>query len=164
MNTLVDSYNLASADSCIAIAAFDAGVIRRTSLRMRTATTGESFFGIGMESPISLTGVEVVIEDRSVNKLIAVYPYRDSDDSKVTEKTENVLFMMCGVPRISNEEYRSCGEADEGERIAILCLEKTQKRIQILELKVRNFFLRLRRDYRNFGIVQNSYRFHAKRS
>jgi len=109
-NTLVDSYNLASAETMISIAAFDSEKIHSEALLMRTAIKGESFFGIGMTSPISLTGVEVVIEDMKARKLIAVYPYRDADESKVTEETSEILFMMCGVPGIQNDELVSAAK------------------------------------------------------
>ncbi len=100
VNTLVDAYNLASVETSVAIAAFELPTVHEGSLLMRRAVAGESFYGIGMLSPDSLTGKEVVIEDEESQKIIAVYPYRDSDDSKVTEKTTGVLFMMCGVPGI----------------------------------------------------------------
>ncbi|MGA2665461.1 MAG: phenylalanine--tRNA ligase beta subunit-related protein [Nitrososphaerales archaeon] len=98
INTFVDAYNLASAETHVAIAAFDLSRVDATSLLMRRATLGEPFRGIGMPAPIVLKGAEVVIEDRSARRLIAVYPYRDSDDSKVTEESRDVLLMMCGVP------------------------------------------------------------------
>jgi len=100
VNTVVDAYNVASVETSIAIAAFDLDAIDEESLLMRRAAKGEPFHGIGMTSPDSLTGVEVVIEDQKSHRLVAVYPYRDSDDSKVTERTRGVLFMMCGVPGI----------------------------------------------------------------
>ena len=100
INTFVDSYNIASAESSIAIAAFDLSIVSKNALRMRKANPGEVFLGIGMDSSIKLSGTEVVIEDESNAKLIAVYPYRDSDESKVTEDTHDVLMMMCGVPGI----------------------------------------------------------------
>jgi DNA/RNA-binding domain of Phe-tRNA-synthetase-like protein len=104
VNTLVDSYNIASAESMVAIAAFDASAVDSINLLMRTANKGETFRGIRMGVPISLSGVEVVIEDRLSKKLVAVYPYRDSDESKVTEESREVLFMMCGVPRITRDQ------------------------------------------------------------
>ena len=70
---------------------------------MRRASAKESFLGIGMKAPLILSGVEVVIEDLSKSNLIAVYPYRDSEQSKVTEASRDVLMMMCGVPGISDE-------------------------------------------------------------
>jgi DNA/RNA-binding domain of Phe-tRNA-synthetase-like protein len=102
INSLVDAYNLVSVETSIAIAAFDSAKVNEGALVMRKSVGGEPFQGIGMAAPDSLSGVEVVIEDRRSAKLIAVYPYRDSDESKVTEATKEVLFMMCGVPGIDD--------------------------------------------------------------
>jgi DNA/RNA-binding domain of Phe-tRNA-synthetase-like protein len=112
INTLVDSYNLASVITCIAIAAFDLNSISQEKLFMRKAREGEMFKGIGMDSEIHLKGVEVVIEDLKSHKLIAIYPYRDSDDSKVSLETKNVLLMMCGVPGIP------IGHLEEARRVS----------------------------------------------
>jgi DNA/RNA-binding domain of Phe-tRNA-synthetase-like protein len=98
INTLVDAYNLASMETRIALAAFDLGKLRG-DLRMRRARPDEAFLGIGMEAPVTLTGVEVVCED--ADRLVAVYPYRDADASKVSLETRDVLFLICGVPGIS---------------------------------------------------------------
>jgi DNA/RNA-binding domain of Phe-tRNA-synthetase-like protein len=100
INTLVDSYNIASVESFVSIAAFDSAKIAPDSLLLRKARNGEAFLGIGMSSPMLLRGVEVVIEDRKNEDLIACYPYRDAEKSKVTENTTGVLLMMCGVPGI----------------------------------------------------------------
>ncbi|MDA4134508.1 MAG: phenylalanine--tRNA ligase beta subunit-related protein [Thaumarchaeota archaeon] len=102
INTLVDAYNLVSVETSIAIAAFDAAKVTEGELVMRKSVVGEPFHGIGMASPDSLSGSEIVIEDIRSGKLIAVYPYRDSDETKVNERTEGVLFMMCGVPGIDD--------------------------------------------------------------
>ena len=98
INTLVDAYNLASIKTEIAIAAFDFDKIRG-ELMMRYAERGEEFLGIGMKTPMRLEGKEIVISDGE--KLLAVYPYRDAEDTKVTEATRNVLLLFCGVPGIS---------------------------------------------------------------
>jgi DNA/RNA-binding domain of Phe-tRNA-synthetase-like protein len=100
VNTLVDSYNLASAESCIPFAAFDTDKIMGTPV-MREAKPGEAFLGIGMEKPLTLSGGEAVIQDSE--KLIAVYPYRDADISKVTTKTNSIILMACGVPGIDDQ-------------------------------------------------------------
>ena len=102
INTLVDAYNLVSLKTSIAIAAFDCSKISRESLKLRKARSGEEFLGIGMKEPIRMSGLEVVIEDEKNKELIAIYPYRDSEKSKVTEYTRNVLLMMCGVPGIED--------------------------------------------------------------
>ena len=97
INTLVDAYNLASAEVAIPMAAFDLDRLEG-ELVMRFAKNGEEFLGIGMSHPISLKGGEVVISDKK--KLVAIYPYRDAEYSKVTETTKNVLLLVCGVPKI----------------------------------------------------------------
>jgi len=98
INTLVDAYNLASIKTEIAIAAFDSDRVLG-ELMMRYSKEGEEFLGIGMKSPLRLNGREIVISDKE--KLLAVYPYRDAEDTKVTEATRNVLLLFCGVPGIS---------------------------------------------------------------
>jgi len=100
INTLVDAYNLASIKTEIALAAFDADKLKG-ELVMRFAEKGEEFLGIGMEKPMSLNGGEIVVSDGE--KLVAVYPYRDADNTKITEKTKNVMLLMCGVPGIGEE-------------------------------------------------------------
>lgn len=101
INTLVDAYNLASMKSNISIGAFDADTIRGP-LKMRFASEGEEFLGIGMKEPKILKGVELVVSDSE--RIIAVYPYRDSDATKVTLDTKKVLLMICGVPGIETEK------------------------------------------------------------
>jgi DNA/RNA-binding domain of Phe-tRNA-synthetase-like protein len=123
INTVVDSYNIASAETTVSIAAFDSGKISGDNLFMRTANTGEPFKGIGMQSEIALSGVEVVIEDSASRDLIAVYPYRDADKSKVTEETSEVLFMMCGVPGIQREALVAAGKLTS-EYVTKFCTSK----------------------------------------
>jgi len=100
INTLVDAYNLASIKTEIALAAFDADRLEG-DLLMRLAMKGEEFFGIGMEKPMVLQGGEIVVSDGK--KLVAVYPHRDADNTKITMKTKNVVLLVCGVPDIREE-------------------------------------------------------------
>ena len=103
INALVDAYNLASAETRIALAAFDRARLHG-DLRMRRSRPGESFLGIGMNAPVTLTGVEIVCED--ANRLVAIYPYRDADASRVNSETRDVRFLVCGVPGISTGALR----------------------------------------------------------
>ena len=107
INTLVDAYNLASIKTEIALAAFDADKLKG-NLLMRFAEKGEEFLGIGMEKPMLLHGGEIVISDGE--KLVAVYPYRDADSTKITEKTKNVLLLVCGVPGIGEEILQNAAQ------------------------------------------------------
>ena len=107
INTLVDAYNLASIRTGIAIGAFDAGKIQG-DLVLRPALKGEEFTGIGMEKPVVLEGNEVVVSD--AEKLIAIYPYRDADETRVTERTRNVVLLICGAPGIEEAVLRSAAQ------------------------------------------------------
>ncbi len=104
INTLVDAYNLASVRTAIPLAAFDAGKLSG-ELVMREARAGEEFLGIGMDSPMRLEGGEPVVQDST--RLIAVYPHRDADHSKVTGETRDILLMTCGVPGVTGETLES---------------------------------------------------------
>jgi DNA/RNA-binding domain of Phe-tRNA-synthetase-like protein len=97
INTAVDAYNLASAITGIPIAAFDADTLSG-DLSMRFATDGEKFRGIGMEKPVVLQNRQVIVTDSA--QIIAVYPYRDSDTTKVTLQTKNIRILTCGVPKV----------------------------------------------------------------
>lgn len=107
INNVVDAYNLASIKTEIALAAFNRDELRG-ELLMRTAKLGEQFLGIGMKEPMQLVGKEVVISDEE--KLVAVYPYRDADKSKVAAGAKNLLILVCGVPGINEEMLSEAGK------------------------------------------------------
>jgi DNA/RNA-binding domain of Phe-tRNA-synthetase-like protein len=107
INTLVDAYNLASIKGRIALATFDADRLQG-DLLMRFAREGEQFVGIGMQKPLVLKGGEIVVSDEE--KLVAIYPYRDADNTKVTEKTENIMMLVCGVPRIPEQDLENASQ------------------------------------------------------
>jgi DNA/RNA-binding domain of Phe-tRNA-synthetase-like protein len=120
INTLVDAYNLASIKSKIALATFDADKLEGEIL-MRFSKEGEKIWGIGMKKPFILKEGKIVISD--TKKLIAVYPYRDSDNTKVTEKTEKVTIIICGVPGITKEVLKSASNMTF-KYISRFCKEK----------------------------------------
>ncbi len=96
INTLVDTYNLASIITGVPLAAFDADTIQG-NLEARFAEPNEKFYGIGMDKPVDLKD-EVIITDSK--KIISIYPYRDSEKTKIKESTKNILLMTCGAPTI----------------------------------------------------------------
>jgi DNA/RNA-binding domain of Phe-tRNA-synthetase-like protein len=75
---------------------------------MRFALCGERFEGIGMNKPMALSGKEVVISDEE--KLIAVYPYRDADKSKVAAGAKNLMILVCGVPGVDEAVLENAGK------------------------------------------------------
>ena len=110
INNLVDAYNLASIKTGIALAAFDLEKLVG-ELLMRRAAAGEEFLGIGMREPQVLKGEEVVVVD--ARGIVAIYPYRDAERTKVTSSTERVLLLVCGVPGV---EF---GELDKARKVAV---------------------------------------------
>ena len=104
INCVVDAYNLVSMEDAIAIAAFDVNKLEG-DLIMRFAKEGEEFLGIGMKKSKILKGKELVISDNK--ELIAIYPYRDADNTKVTKSSREILFLICGVPGINKENLDS---------------------------------------------------------
>jgi DNA/RNA-binding domain of Phe-tRNA-synthetase-like protein len=107
INNVVDSYNVASIKTEIALAAFNRDELKG-SLLMRTAESGEMFLGIGMSQPMELNGGEIVISDQE--KLVAVYPYRDAERSRVSGTTRNLLILVCGVPGIDEKLLMDAGK------------------------------------------------------
>lgn len=123
INTLVDAYNLASINSGIALATFDKDKLEG-DIFMRFAEEGEQILGIGMEKPLILRGGEIVVSDQE--KLIAVYPYRDADNTKVTENTKNVTIVVCGVPRLRKETLERASDVTQ-EYVTRFCGGKKQE-------------------------------------
>ena len=100
INTLVDAYNLASIKSEIPLAAFDYDTLEG-DLELRFSERDEVFRGIGMDEPKELTGDEIVVSDSE--KIVAIYPYRDSEETKITTDTTDVLLMVCGIPGVGGK-------------------------------------------------------------
>ncbi len=107
INTAVDAYNLASMKTRIALAAFDVDRLNGNVI-MRFANTGEDFLGIGMDKPAILAGGEIVMADES--RLIAIYPHRDADYSRITLQTKNLMLVSCGALGISSDQLKEAAD------------------------------------------------------
>ncbi|MFX0113512.1 MAG: B3/4 domain-containing protein [Candidatus Hodarchaeota archaeon] len=99
ISNLVDVYNIVSLKTGIPLAAFDIARISGDVLTLRLATEKEEFVGIGMKKSKVLQGGETVIAD--AERLVAIYPYRDADYTKVTLTTKDVAILLCGAPGVS---------------------------------------------------------------
>jgi DNA/RNA-binding domain of Phe-tRNA-synthetase-like protein len=107
INTLVDAYNIASIESEITMAAFDASKITG-KISVNYSSPDEEFLGIGMDHPLTLSGGEVVIRDES--RILSIYPYRDSEHSKVSLDTVDSVLLVCGVPGIPRSKLEEALE------------------------------------------------------
>jgi DNA/RNA-binding domain of Phe-tRNA-synthetase-like protein len=101
ISTVVDAYNLASLKTIIPISGFDSEKLN-PPFHVRFAENGETFVGIGMNKPMTLTDKMLVLADK--NQILCIYPHRDSDRTKITEKTKNVLIVCYGAPGITKHQ------------------------------------------------------------
>lgn len=100
INDFVDAYNVASIETGVPVAAFDMNLIDE-DVTLRFSRTGERFLGIGMPSEKEL-GQGILVMS-SGDDLIAIYPYRDAEESKITLETADAALISCGVPGISSD-------------------------------------------------------------
>lgn len=111
INTAVDAYNLASIRTGVPMGAFDAGILNG-NLEMRFAQEGEEFIGIGMEKPLILHKNQIILSDDK--EVVAIYPYRDSDATKITHATKTIHIVACGVPDVKRETVITALELSTG--------------------------------------------------
>ncbi|MEM3579550.1 MAG: phenylalanine--tRNA ligase beta subunit-related protein [Candidatus Bathyarchaeia archaeon] len=101
ISTVVDAYNLASMQTIIPISGFDKDLLN-PPFQVRFAKNGEAFTGIGMSKPLILKDNMLVLADE--NQVLCIYPYRDSDYTKITEQTKNVAVVGYGAPGIEENQ------------------------------------------------------------
>lgn len=97
INNVVDCGNFASAETLVPIGIYDLDKITGDTLVLRFARPGELFTPIG-GPPERLSPRNIVLSDGNV--IMHVYPHRDSELTKVTAETENILCVACGAPGI----------------------------------------------------------------
>ncbi|WEU40052.1 MAG: hypothetical protein OdinLCB4_006165 [Candidatus Odinarchaeum yellowstonii] len=103
----VDAYNLASVETLIALSGYDYNKLL-FPLNIRFASPQDMFKGIGMSDYEKLKGNELIVSDKE--KIICVYPYRDSELSKIESNTTKILILGYGVPGISLDKVFSAVE------------------------------------------------------
>jgi DNA/RNA-binding domain of Phe-tRNA-synthetase-like protein len=107
ISTVVDAYNLASMRTIIPISGFD-GDRLDPPFKIRFARNNETFTGIGMTEPMNLTDKMLVLTDKK--QVLCIYPHRDSDFTKISLQTKNVLVIGYGAPGITDEQLRTAVE------------------------------------------------------
>jgi DNA/RNA-binding domain of Phe-tRNA-synthetase-like protein len=106
ISTVVDAYNLASMETIIPISGFDMDCLK-PPLRVRFARN-EAFTGIGIDKTVFLGEKMLVLTDEM--QVLCVYPYRDSDFTKISLQTQNVLIVGYGVPGIGRDSLKEAVE------------------------------------------------------
>jgi len=107
ISAVVDAYNLASMKTIVPTSGFD---LDRLSppFQVRFAVNGEVFAGIGMNENMPLTEKMLVLTDE--RQVLCVYPYRDSDHTKITMQTRNAVIVGYGVLGIAEQQLKDAVE------------------------------------------------------
>jgi DNA/RNA-binding domain of Phe-tRNA-synthetase-like protein len=107
ISSVVDAYNLASMKTIIPISGFDKDKLN-PPFQIRSAEKRENFIGIGMKKPISLTDRMLVLADEK--QILCIYPYRDSNQTRITGQTTNVLLVGYGALGIKDKQLKEAVE------------------------------------------------------
>jgi len=107
LSTVVDAYNLASLKTIIPISGFDGDRVS-SPFEVRFGKDNEVFIGIGMDKPMPLTDRTLVLADK--NRVLCIYPYRDSDYTKIGMQTRNAIIISYGAPGIAEKQLKEAVE------------------------------------------------------
>ena len=100
INTVVDAGNLASIEAMIPIGLYNMELLK-PPLLLRRARSGEVFEPIGGKLR-KLQGNEIVLSD--AEKILHIFPYRDSQKTMIVEGIRDVLVVAAGVPGVPEED------------------------------------------------------------
>jgi DNA/RNA-binding domain of Phe-tRNA-synthetase-like protein len=107
ISTVVDAYNLGSTKTIVPISGFDSDLLI-LPFQVRFAQNGEFFTGIGMNKPMLLTSKMLVLTDE--RQILCIYPYRDSESTKITDKTKNAVIVGYGALGIGDDQLKQAVE------------------------------------------------------
>ncbi len=99
INNVVDAGNFASVETLVPIGIYDLDRIKG-NLTLRLSMRDEIFEPIGGSTEILEEGVPVLADEE---KILHLYPHRDSKHTMVRSDTRRVLVIACGVPNVPRE-------------------------------------------------------------
>ncbi|MGC9117629.1 MAG: B3/B4 domain-containing protein [Thermoproteus sp.] len=105
INPAVDIGNVASIKWLLPVGLYDIDKIGSESLELRWSK-GELFRPIGGK-PVQVNG-QIILAAGDV--VLHVYPYRDSELTKVDESTKNILIVVAGLKEIENNSLIECAK------------------------------------------------------
>lgn len=112
VNTLVDAYNLASANNALCMAAYDLDQVA-LPLSLRLSEEGEKISLIGESEPTTMDSGKLVYADQEGLTCIH-FNYRDADRTKITNDTKRVILFVDGCGEIETDAIvRALDEAVE---------------------------------------------------
>jgi DNA/RNA-binding domain of Phe-tRNA-synthetase-like protein len=107
ISAVVDAYNLASMKTIIPISGFDRDCLN-PPFQVRFARNDETFIGIGMATPMTLIDKLLVFADQK--QVLCIYPYRDSNHTKIAMQTHDVMLVGYGASGVAEEQLKEAVE------------------------------------------------------
>ncbi len=97
INNVVDACNIVSVISQIPIGVFDSDKITG-NINLRLSTEGDEFTPIGKTKPSKITKGVPILQDEV--RIISIPGVRDSNETKITKHTKNLLLISWGIKEI----------------------------------------------------------------
>ncbi len=94
INSVVDSANKVAVETYVATGVFDISKIKG-DLVLRLSKTGETFMPLGGDTESLPEGLVVIADDE---KVLNLFPFRDSIYQKITEDTKDILILADKMP------------------------------------------------------------------
>lgn len=137
INPMVDIGNIISIKYKVPVGLYDLRKIGQVNyIVLRRAADGELFTPLGSPK-MTLTRNQIVLATDD-GKILHVYPYRDSELTKVDEFTTNVLIVVAGVKGVSDElllsalsEIESLSEDMLSGRVLIHGIVKNNRSLEV---------------------------------
>lgn len=98
INNVVDAGNISSTETLVPIGLYDINKISGNP-RIVLSKGNEVFYGIGKQEPEKISPKIPIMVDEE-NKVMHIYPHRDSVLTNITLDTKNVLVVAAGVPGV----------------------------------------------------------------
>lgn len=100
INNIVDAGNIASLITLVPIGIYDSDRLKG-DLRLKMSE-GEEFLPIGEDKPFKLPdGIPILVDEE--NKVLHLYPHRDSKLTMINKDTKNILIIGAGVKGVEKD-------------------------------------------------------------
>lgn len=126
INHVVDSMNIVSSMTGLSLSVFDTDKII-DNIIVRIALPGEHYVPHG-NTAYATKGGELIVADSE--KILCLYPYRDTIATRVTEETKNIVLQVHGVPGINKESIHKA--ADDTLMLMISPSQREMPTIQVI--------------------------------
>jgi len=101
ISNVVDAYNLASLETIIPLSGFDQDQVF-PPIQVRFSDERDEFVGLGMDKSARISEKTLLVTD--TKQILCIYPYRDAQATRITEKTRNVLIIGYGAPGLARTQ------------------------------------------------------------